>query len=278
MVKSVIARRAATAVTLALVGALALLPSPATAQDPAPPTVEQRQAAGSPGQVPAIRDSSEGTMPRRYSDIADLAVGVDECSKPLEDREGAWVCPRSDVSTMAASCSFLGCWSYEYSYQTRFVGDGVYGFEGTILGYTDFQIRLRYSGGSSRSYPFTFRSTRGTESVGCSGEGIYFSAAHPEGNGIYGGDSFRVWNTGSRPADSTVYCFGSNGYSVNHGGVTWSGVAYQVQWTDPSSRYGGTWWIWVKSPKFREQSSGAYKSTNPPTMGTDWYGSGWSPY
>jgi hypothetical protein len=221
-------------------------------------------------------------MLRHYADTVGVsAVGTSECSKPVGDREGAWICPSSDlppdVSANVASCSFLGCWSYDATYQTTFVGKGAYGWEDIVLGFTDFRIRLRYSGGSSTSKPFTFRSTRGTASVDCSGEGIYFSSAQPQGNGINGGATFRTWTSGSHAADTTVNCFGSGGYSVNAAGVAWAGVAYQIQWTDPSSRYGGTWWIWVKSPKFQRLSSGAYRSANPPTMGTNWYGSGWDP-
>jgi len=230
--------------------------------------------------APAAEAAAPASLARHYASGMNLAAaGADQCDKPLSERAGGWACAwPGGVSVNSASCSLIGCWSYDASYQSTFTGSGAYGWGGSILGYTDFRIRLRFTGGSSTSRPFTFRSTRGTRSVACSGEGIYFSAAHPEGKGINGGASFRTWSSGRHAADTTVSCFGSSGYSVNAAGVAWAGVAYQIQWTDPSSAYYGTWWIWVKSPKFKRSSSGGYGlSANPPAMGTDWYGSGWDP-
>lgn len=230
-----------------------------------------------PGQ--AAPDGSEpAKIYRDYLD-ADMSVQgpVDQCSKPASERKGGWVCLESEIVPNFSSCSFVGCWSYNANYWATFHGDGLYGWEENILGYTDVDIQIKFTGGSSTSRPYSFRSTRGTRTVNAVGEGLYFSAAHPEGYPVSGGATYRVWTSGAHAADVTVACFGSSGYSAYAGGVAWAGVAYEIIWTDPSSQFFGEWYVWVKSPKFQRNASGAYILADPPPMGANWYGSGWNP-
>lgn len=215
------------------------------------------------------------TVVRHYADALTVtAQGADQCSVTTKSRKGAWACPKEGTvrpQSTTGTCSAIGCWEFVSTYHAEFSGDGVYGYGGTILGNVSFWVEDKFSGGASTSYPFQFESTRGTKTVAASGERLYFSTAHPEGNLEC---CFQSWNGGPYGSYTLINCFGFTGYKATQTTDAWAGIAHQWQWTDPSTAYPGTWWIWVKSPKWQRQASGQYTITNPPQMGVNWYGSG----
>jgi|GEM_PF-1982258 len=237
--------------------------------------------------TPAAAPSAgpRATSPHYLAGAAPSAGDPDPCALPIGSRGGAWVCAdeaaaqrrAAAMSPRSGVCSAIGCWYYQANYWAIFEGQGTYGYGGTRLGDVTFLIEVKFSGSRSTSRPFRFESSRGTRTVDATGERIYFSAAHPEGNPVSGGASYREWGDhGPYAAGALVNCFGTSGYTYVEGTVAWAGVAHQIQWTDPSSAYPGTWWVWVKSPKFQHRD-GTYVLANPPQMGNDWYGSGWTP-
>ena len=227
--------------------------------------------------VPAVADSRPSTTTKAYTEAA-TASGASQCSSPVSVRKGAWVCPdTSKIRANGGTCSVLGCWYYVANYWAEFSGDGIYGYNGTTLGSTEFFIEVKFSGGSSTSKPFQFESTRGTKQVRASGERLYFSTAHPEGYPVSGGSTYQMWSGGPYGAGALVNGFGSGGYTAYEGSVAHAGVAHQFDWTDPSSSYPGRWYTFIKSPKFHRNSAGAYNLDDPPQLGSAWYGSGWSP-
>ncbi|MGC4744676.1 hypothetical protein ACLQ28_03270 [Micromonospora sp. DT201] len=227
--------------------------------------------------APAVAGSIPVAAEKAYTGAV-TTTGADQCSSPVNARKGAWICPdTSKARSNAGTCSALGCWYYVANYWAEFSGDGIYGYNGTTLGYTEFFIEVQFSGGSSTSKPFQFESTRGTKQVRASGERLYFSSAHPEGYPVSGGATYKTWSGGPYGAGALVNGFGSGGYTAYEGTVPHAGVAHQFDWTDPSSSYPGRWYTFIKSPKFHRNSAGAYNLDNPPQLGSAWYGSGWSP-
>lgn len=220
------------------------------------------------------------------------ATGSDQCSLGVEEREGAWICPDATTTSRPANwiskaagevraesgvCSALGCYYYYDSTMAYFDGAGQYGYGGTKLGDIYLYVEDYFSGGSSTSKRFQFESTRGIRTINASGERLYFSSAHPEGYPVSGGATYKVWGVhGPYGAGALVTAWGTTGYTAYEGTAAWAGIAHQFEWTDPSSSYPGTWWVWWKSPKFQRQSSGQYTVSNPPAMGSSWYGSGWT--
>ncbi|MEU7620574.1 hypothetical protein AB0M91_19770 [Micromonospora rifamycinica] len=220
------------------------------------------------------------------------AAGSDQCSVDVKARKGAWVCPdatssgrpknwtdkrANQAALLSGVCSALGCYYYSDSTMAYFDGAGQYGYGGTKLGDVYLYVEDYFSGGSSTSKRFQFESTRGIRTINASGERLYFSSTHPEGYPVSGGGTFKTWGAhGPYAAGTLVTAFGSTGYTAYEGSVAWAGIAHQFQWTDPSSAYPGTWYMWWKSPKFQRQSSGQYTVSNPPAMGSSWYGSGWN--
>jgi hypothetical protein len=217
--------------------------------------------------------------------------GADQCALSLSARRGAWMCldaeinhqPRNkpsaadDVSLQSGVCSALGCYYYLDIYYVYFDGQGTYGYGSTRLGDVYLYVEDSFSGGRSYSKRFQFESTRGVRTIRATGERLYFSTAHPEGYPISGGASRQVWGPyGPYSAYTLITAFGSGGYTWYENTVAWAGIAHYFSWTDPSSAYPGTWYVWWKSPKFKRQSSGQYTTTNPPSMGSSWYGSGYT--
>ncbi|MEV0271142.1 hypothetical protein AB0H43_20370 [Hamadaea sp. NPDC050747] len=246
--------------------------------------------------VPGETTTSDNTVARDYTAAGQLATsGSDQCGLPLAARKGAWLClsqtttrtqPRTrptavngDVGIQSGVCSALGCYYYLDNYYVYFDGTGVYGYGGTHLGDLYFYVEDKFSGGRSYSQRFQFESTRGVRTLAATGERLYFSTAHPEGYPISSGASQQGWGPyGPYAAGTLVTAFGTTGYTYYDSSVAWAGIAHEFTWTDPSSAYPGRWYAWWKSPKFQKQSSGAYTTTNPPTMGSNWYGSGYSPF
>ena len=250
----------------------------------------QPLCAASASATPSSPSSSSvraalAAMPRHYSVEAPQVhtVGQDQCGRPAAKRTGRWVCPgtgphqaqkRSSVTPDSENetCSAFGCWDYVNTAKAEFFGDGAYGYGGSILGYTTFRITLTWSGGDSKSKPFRFESTRGVRNLEMSGERIYFSSKYPQGHPAEGGDTYQVFKAGNVNANTAKDAW-TNGYAHYAKKVDYGGVAHQYQWED--GEVDGTWWTYVNSPKFASNSSGAYKCSNPPKMGTDWYGSGY---
>jgi hypothetical protein len=242
--------------------------------------------------APAAASTGKQEMPRYYEMAEFAAAGQEQCGKEISQRQGAWVCltppdkdrkPRHTPvgvdagSVQAGICAALGCYYYYDSTYVYFDGAGSYGWWGTPLGTVYLYVEdVFVNGGNSTSKRFQFESTRGIKSLAASGERLYFSAAQPHGVPV-SGNTFRSWGpSGPYPADALVSAFGSaGGYKAFENTVSWAGIAHQFQWTDPVSTFDGTWWVWWKSPKFQRQSNGNYTTTNPPTMGASWYGSGW---
>lgn len=227
-------------------------------------------------------------MPRHYLAAPEVrTAGQDQCNKSVDKRSGRWVCPDTRSSTQRRrssdarrsdneTCSLIGCWDYVNTAKAEFFGDGAYGYGKRNLGYTTFRITLTWSGGDSKSKskPFRFESTRGVRNLKMSGERIYFSSKYTQGAPVEGGDTYQVYKAGNVNANKAADAWGSqNGYAHYAKKVAYGGVAHQYQWED--GEVDGTWWAYVNSPKFASNSSGAYKGSNPPKMGTDWYGFGY---
>jgi hypothetical protein len=234
-------------------------------------------ASGSP-------QSALKLLPRHYStgeSVEIRSVGHNECRVAASQRSGAWACPGSTAKRRAAvqakqqrgTCSALGCWDYVSTAKAEFHGDGIYGYGKRTLGYTTFFITLTWSGGNSKSKPFRFESTRGVRNLKMSGERIYFSSRYQQGHPCCGGDTYQVYRAGNVSANTAEDAFPPNGYAHYAAPVAYGGVAHQYSWED--AEFDGTWWTYVNSPKFRRNSSGAYIGSNPPAMGTEWYGSGY---
>ena len=133
--------------------------------------------------TPAQAAPDGGSPTRRYGDYLDTGTNVqgnaNQCAKPVKERTGGWMClSEATVTPNFSSCSFVGCWTYQANYWASFHGDGLYSWEDSILGFTDVDVQIKFTGGSHTSRPYTFRSTRGTRTVDAVGESLYFSAAH----------------------------------------------------------------------------------------------------
>jgi hypothetical protein len=215
--------------------------------------------------------------------------GAEQCALPVTARKGAWLClnatttghqprtkPNGDVNMNGPVCAALGCYYYLDTYYVYFDGTGTYGYGGTRLGSIYLYVEDSFSGGRSYSKRFQFESTRGVRTLAASGERLYFSGTHPEGYPVSGGASYQEWGPyGPYSSGTLVSAFGSGGYTYSETSAAWAGIAHEFTWTDPSSSYPGRWYAWWKSPKFQRQGSGQYTTTNPPTMGSAWYGSGY---
>lgn len=208
------------------------------------------------------------------------ASGIDQCSKPLDQRTGSWFCPRAKASPgdpvpLDGWCQSIpdptGCF-YVNSDLISSYSDvtGFYGFNDTQIGSADLSFNMRLNGAQSVSQPI-FSSSAYAKSIVFEGERLYISAAYPEGKGVNGGDSYAFYNAGSHDADG-VSSWQPNGYKYYENTVAHGAVVHEVSWQD--GNYPGTWYVYLKSPIF-DMTRSSYRLTTAQNVPDDPAGSGW---
>lgn len=159
-------------------------------------------------------------------------------------------------ATSAGYCTLAGCWSQIDLWHASFSGEGSYGYGTVPLGQVEMYFQTEITGASLRTRPFWFKSTRGTRSVVLSTEDLYISAGQPQG----APQNPRLY--AQRPA---VNASAASIVSWPSPGKAWpnavSGVSNvaEVTWSDTSSKYPGSWYMWAKSVKMGRQSNGGYQ-------------------
>ena len=223
-----------------------------------------------------------------------------QCELTLSQRSGNWFCPDTTpesaaqavqqaeadllargaieevtpvVQALAGYCRVEGCWERIDAGHSLYSATGSYGYGRTHLGNIKFYFRVIMRGALHHSYPFWFSSTRGTKNITLSGERLYLSAAHPGGHSMTPRHSFRKSFTAAAADVATQWP--SPGPSTYENTVIWVTVAHQATWSDPSSNYPGTWFIWAKSIKMLRQPSGAYHVQGDSDLPKDPAGFGW---
>ena len=204
-----------------------------------------------------------------------------ECSKPVENRKGAWYCPnitrtaareiaaaaQRDLGSKAVSktevaasasqyCTDRGCWSILDNYRSSYVGGGSYGYGETTLGDARMYFKVTATGTKLTVGPMWFRSTRGTLVPQLEVEVLYISAAYPQGNS-------------QNPRQSNVRSYGGilgagneldwpMPYPAWYQTIQVPTVVVEPVWRDPSSAYPGRWFMYAKSIKYQRGSNGQY--------------------
>ena len=209
-----------------------------------------------------------------------------QCSLPLDQRTGAWVCDDETVggttqSTAAAQANMASpgvqaqsagasvtaldencprvnaCWRQYSVTDSDFLGSGTYGYGKTKLGNALFTFEVKTNGAQSVSKPLYFYSTRGTKTVTMEAERLYTSTAQPAGKPVKP-STYSLYGPISNVSANTRVNWSPNGFKSYENTTAWMTVVHQVTWTDPSSNFPGRWYYFAKSIKAKRQSSGAY--------------------
>jgi hypothetical protein len=231
-----------------------------------------------------------------YSAYVQIAVsGQSQCAKPVAQRTGRWMClagqqaqvrsyrayraarPAMAPADTGGTCTAQGCWDVYSTTDSDFFTTGYYGFGGTPLGSAEMYYEVKLNGAQSISKPVQFTATTAVSSLVFEGERLYYSPAHPEGNGVNGGASMSF--TAPKPYAAGVTAqWLPNGYKAYENTVHVGGVVHQWTWT--LYDYPGSWYLFAKSVKFDRHPSSAviYQFGSPTYLGKDPVGAGWQPY
>jgi hypothetical protein len=230
------------------------------------------------GGLPAQADPSQAVP--TTADQAYPAESTAQCSKPLTERVGNWTCytttaagadavkqhsrkalgaqavPQRDLQAAAAAyCTTGGCWDQIDTARSTYSGTGSYGYGSTALGSTELYFKTTSSGSKTVTYPLWFSSSRGTKSIVLSNEHLYLSTTYPGGNSQDPRKYYqKSFSTGSAGISSQ---WSSPGPGTTDS-VAWLSVVSEATWSDPSSRYPGSWYMYAKSIKLKKQSNGSY--------------------
>lgn len=204
------------------------------------------------------------------STTRDNAVTV---AKRAQAALGERVVSDSDVAATATGyCTSEGCWDQIDAGHSTYSGKGYYGYGSTQLGTTQLYFKVTMSGATHKSYPFWFSTSRGRKSTVLSGERLYLSASYPGGNSMNPREYFQKSFGASSAGVSTQWP--SPGPSTYENTATWITVAHEATWTDPSSSYPGSWFMWAKSIKMKKQSNGSYYVQSDSSLPSDPAGAG----
>lgn len=157
------------------------------------------------------------------------------------------------------TCEISGCWDPVMSGNTIvgsiYSGTGTYWYGSTELGSVDLYVKAVAAGASIRTYPLYVVTSRARSNVVLSTEDLYLSTAHPDGNAqsppLYDQRTFGLTGAGVSnqwPAQGVAW----------PNDVAWVTVAGEATWSDYSSSYPGSWYVWAKSYKFERQGNGGY--------------------
>lgn len=217
--------------------------------------------AAQPARQAAYRDGiAQAAQPDYYS-IQVTTSGQAQCAKPVARRSGPWMCPSSPAvqartydefrvadtpAEEGGTCNAQGCWNVYSTTESDFSTTGSYGWEDQ-LGTAKMYFELRLKGAQSISKPVRFQATTAVSSLVFEGERLYYSAAHPEGNGVEDGRTMSFTSPKAHPADAVAQ-WEPNGYKAYENTVQVGGVVHQWTWT--LYDYPGSWYLWAKSVKF----------------------------
>lgn len=239
---------------------------------------------------------SQQQQPRPVAGAQIAASGQSQCAKPLAQRTGRWMCLADQAAQARAYstyahraarpgmapaqtgyCTARGCWDRYSAVASDFFTTGYYGWGNRPLGSAEMYYEVKLKGGQSISKPVEFTATTAVSSLVFEGERLYYSPAHPEGNGVNHGASRAFTVPKAYPAGETAQWL-PRGYKAYENTVHVGGVVHEWTWT--LHDYPGSWYLYAKSIKFDHHPASAltYQFGPKDYLGRDPVGAGWHNY
>jgi hypothetical protein len=185
------------------------------------------------------------------TEIEVKAVGEEQCSKPVSEREGPWVCgPEGGVITTqdaGTQCNAVGaCWQIPPTtfYRANNWVDGFFGYGDDVLGSADMYSSNHLNGAQMRTRTY-FVSDTSTADLTAEGDLLY-GDQDSGGQPIDSQYEFKV--DSGQAASNKWWPWGSTSTSGYRSYDTVRGNhANVIQYTWGKGGYPGHWWIYMKS-------------------------------